>query len=60
MTFSCFKNAILLYVYYMGYVIIWNTLYIAEEELEDYESADSRESSNQYYRAVKPARILQS
>ena len=24
--FSCFKNAILLYVYYMGYVIIWSTL----------------------------------
>ena len=28
MIFSCFKNAILLHVYYMGYVMIWNTLYI--------------------------------
>ena len=26
--FSCFKNTILLYVYYMGYAIIWNTLYL--------------------------------
>ena len=26
--FSCFKNVVLLYVYYMGYAIIWKTLYI--------------------------------
>ena len=28
--FSCFKNATLLYVYYIGYAIMWNTLYLPE------------------------------